>query len=113
MASALLAEDFGSYHAVAVVDVLNHVGIFALRIETGPTAVCVKFSVAYKEFGTASCTGIVARFKVLVVDSATWILSPFLTEYSELLWSQLGLPLLLCFCNVNVLRLHILWGALA
>ena len=85
MASALLAKDFGSNHPVAVVHVLNYVGICALGIKTGPTAVGVKLSIAHKKFGATTGTVVVARLEMLVVRTAAGVLCSFLTEYAELL----------------------------
>jgi hypothetical protein len=50
---------------------------------------------------------------MLVVHTAARVFGAFLTEYTKLLRSQFGLPLLFGLGDAKVLRLHILRGALA
>lgn len=108
MSTALLAEDFGAHHAVAVVNAFNHVGIFTLGIKTWPSTVCVKLSVTYEEFGAATCTCVVSRFEVLVVDAASRVFCALLTKNSELLWGQFRLPLFVCLGDGKILGLHVI-----
>lgn len=113
MATALLAEDFGAHHAVAVVHAFNHVGIFALSVKTWPSTMGVKLSVTYEEFGSATGTGVVSRFEVLVVDATTWIFGALLAKNAELLRGQFSLPLIVSLGDGEILGLHVLWCALA
>lgn len=76
--TTLLAKDFRSNHSVAVVNLFYDVGIAALRIKTWPAAVGIKFSIANKQLGTASCAGVVTGFKMLVVFTGSGVLRAFL-----------------------------------